>query len=320
MSAQLQKVQDKQAALSKSIGDYFDRDELDIIKTSYAKGATDEEFFSFIKVCSLRKLNPFAKEIYFVKRQSKHGPVVAHQVGIDGWRKMAATHPDWAGPGTVRVYDWTDKPYRHPQRATATYYRIIRGERTEITSEIFWDEFYPGEREGFMWRSKPAHMLKKCAEGQAIRLAFPEVVGGIELPEETESIKLSDDKTVEESKNNVEQIYGGKPKDDAKALPTVSNAPADDPADGPEIPSSEVLDGEVVNPELFPDEEEEAAISPVEEIRLNTELINRMIRLSDGEYDRDSILTTFGKKSIAELRARERERMQAWIAKAESNA
>ena len=75
------------------------RDQVELVKRTVAKGATDDELKLFIQVCKGANLNPFLKQVFLVKRwDSKEGREVgAIQVSIDGLRAIAEETGDYCG-------------------------------------------------------------------------------------------------------------------------------------------------------------------------------------------------------------------------------
>ncbi len=166
------------------------RAQVDVIKSQIAKGATDDELKMFLYVCERTKLDPFTKQVHFVKRwDSKAGKEVgAVQVGIDGLRSIAERTGDYAGNDDP-VFDGTitvgDKPQINvPEKATVTVYKMVQGQRYPCTASAKWKSYYPGDKMGFMWRKLPELMLGKCAEALALRKAFPSVMSGLYVAEE----------------------------------------------------------------------------------------------------------------------------------------
>lgn len=196
----------------------LDRAKIDLIKRTIAKGATDDELMMFLNVCKGLGLSPFLKHVHFVKRwDSKAGEEVgAVQVGIDGFRSIAEATGAYAGNSDAQFGESIDKvceytrtvngrqekvkdEYKAPVSATVTVRKVVQGSPYDFTATARWDEFYPGDKQGFMWRTKPHVMLGKCAEAQALRKAFPKVLGGVYTPEELEqSSQRSPEQTVED--------------------------------------------------------------------------------------------------------------------------
>jgi hypothetical protein len=65
-----------------------------------------------------------------------------------------------------------------------TVYKIIGNVRCPFTASARWDQYYPGDEQGFMWRKMPHLMLGKCAEALALRKAFPAELSGLYIKEE----------------------------------------------------------------------------------------------------------------------------------------
>lgn len=171
----------------------IDKAKVELIKRTIAKGATDDELMMFLNVCKGLGLSPFIKHVHFVKRwDSKAGAEVgAVQVGIDGFRSIAESTGKYAGSddivfGEDQDIEFNKTKLKVPSKATCTVYKIVEGQRYPFVATVRWDELYPGEKQGFMWRKMPFGQLGKCAESSALRKAFPKVLGGVYTPEEME--------------------------------------------------------------------------------------------------------------------------------------
>ncbi len=159
-----------------------------LIKRTVARGATDDELNLFLYVCTRTGLDPLTRQIHFVKRKlwnptlEKYDEVGVHQTGIDGLRVIAERSGQYAGQGeTLYAYDKQGKLLS----ATAQVYRKDHERPTTVTA--FFDEYAQRKPDGtltVMWTRMPHVMLAKCAEGLALRKAFPQDLAGIYSHEE----------------------------------------------------------------------------------------------------------------------------------------
>lgn len=165
----------------------FDKSDIELIKNTVAKGTTDNELKLFIKVCENTGLNPFAKQIHAIKR----GDIMLIQTGIDGYRLIADRTGKYGGSDdylfedNLNLYQHLKKSNGNPPlTATATVYKIIAGQRVSFTATASWQQYFPGEKQGFIWKKMPHLMLGKCAESLALRKAFPAELSGLYTKEE----------------------------------------------------------------------------------------------------------------------------------------
>lgn len=159
--------------------------DLPIIWKQITTGATKEEFWIFVLQCDKMKLDPVKKQIYWSKyKEHNTGKYKCSIiVGIDGYRAIAARTGLYMGNSHfTHTYDQNG----NLKTSAVSIYKNMNGQKAEFNVEIFFSEYYPGEKKGFMWRSKPHVMLDKCAEARALRMAFPEDLGGTYIAEELE--------------------------------------------------------------------------------------------------------------------------------------
>ncbi len=157
----------------------FTEAQLDLIKNTVAKGATNDELKLFLYTAAKCGLDPLTRQIHFVKR----GNQATIQTGIDGYRVVAERKGDLAGIDDA-VYDSEDGD--KPKKATVTVYRMVNGQRVSFTASARWSEYAPQGTQAFMWNKMPYLMLAKCAEALALRKAFPNDLSGIYTNEEME--------------------------------------------------------------------------------------------------------------------------------------
>src|SRR3990167_1935089 len=173
------------------------RSQVELIKRTVAKGATDDELKMFVQVCRGAQLNPFMKQVHFVKRWDSREAreAGAIQVGIDGFRAVAEgsgayagnDDPVYEGEKDIEIAATQKSPAKKvvvPLKATVTVYKIVEGQRYAFTATSRWSEYYPGPKMGFQWHIRPFLMLGKTAEALALRKAFPKLLSGMYAQEE----------------------------------------------------------------------------------------------------------------------------------------
>lgn len=164
---------------------YDDAKTIETLKQTVAVGATDAEFRMFAAFCKSTGLNPFKKEIWFIKTKDytkQNGEVVPGKVqmmtGINGYLAIANSHPQFDGMECEIERDDSGKPIR----AIAKVHRKDR--KFPSVGEAPFAEYYQrgreynGEYKPTVWDSKPSIMIAKVAKSIALREAFPQELGG----------------------------------------------------------------------------------------------------------------------------------------------
>jgi len=175
-----------------------DRERLDLLKRTLAKGATDDEFQLFVATAERLGLDPFARQIFAVKRfdSKERREVMSIQCSIDGFRSVAERTgeldgqdgPLWCGEDGVWRDVWLED--REPKAAKVIVYR--RGASRGFTGLAHLHEYKQTRRDrdsgemvaSGLWAKMPALMLAKCAEALALRKAFPSRLAGVYTADE----------------------------------------------------------------------------------------------------------------------------------------
>ncbi len=219
-------------------------EQVQLVKRTICKGASDDELALFIMQANRTGLDPFARQIYAIKRKEKDRDTdqwiekMAVQVSIDGFRLIAERTgkyagqigPYWCGKDEVWKEVWLST--EHPAAAKIA---ILRKDFKEpLWAVATWDQyaqFTKGDnpQPTAMWRKMGALMLAKCAESLGLRKAFPQELSGLYTTEEMDqsNSQVVDGEFTEKSEQATESKTEKlpEPKVESKSQPK-QNAPA----------------------------------------------------------------------------------------------
>lgn len=192
----------------------FGPSERALIRDSFARGTTDQQFELFLWTARARGLDPRAGQIHAVVRKTRvkneqgqweERPMMTIQTGIDGYRLIAQrtgeyegkAGPFWCGPDGV----WKDVWLSDEPPAAAKVGVMRRGDNDYTWHVARWKEYVQlvdefdedgrrtnQKRPNTMWQKMDANMLAKCAEAGALRARFPEDLAGIYVDAEYNAV------------------------------------------------------------------------------------------------------------------------------------
>lgn len=172
--------------------------QLKTVKNIIAENATDQELVLFAQYCVKKNLDPFAKQIFFIKRGKGDNAKASFQTSIDGYRAIAdrtglyAGNDDYLFNDGKTQFEMLNAGVKKPITATATVYKLIQGNRIAFSATVdfdsyvqsFWDSRTGKQTVTPTWEKMAFTMLGKCAESLAFRKAFPAELGGLYTQEE----------------------------------------------------------------------------------------------------------------------------------------
>lgn len=258
--------------------------EADLIKVlgdSLYPGAKADSIKMVLAYCQAAGLDPMMKPVHIVPMSVKKPGTNNYEwrdvvmPGISLYRSAAAdsgvytgkSEPEF-GPDITRKIGGVEATF--PEWCKITVTRIVAGREAHFTAKEYWLENYAtkgkdSDAPNSMWAKRPKAQLAKCTEAQALRMAFPDRLGGQNTAEEMEgkSIDGMVDVTPPTTGAASQGTKTGKPADARSQLDGFSGAaktskPAADPEPDPEVEDIDPETGEIIKTPVMPDDAMEA--------------------------------------------------------------
>ncbi|CEK35430.1 recombination protein Bet,phage recombination protein Bet,RecT family [[Clostridium] sordellii] len=155
---------------------------------------SDQEVLMFIELCKSQRLNPFVRDAYLVKMGDAYPAQII--VGKDVFIKRASEHPNFNGmkAGIVVLDKKGDIKEREGalklpgEELVGGWCEVhLKDKDFPVKSIVSFEEYAQKTKAGTlnsMWSTKGATMIRKVAQSQALREAFPNELRGLYQQEE----------------------------------------------------------------------------------------------------------------------------------------
>lgn len=175
------------------------------LKSSLYPGAADASVDMVLAYCKAAGLDPMQKPVHIVPMWDSKAKQTRDVVmpGIGLYRTNAARTGEFAGMsepvfGPMVTERLGAQEVTFPEWCRVTVYRQLpTGHIAEFTATEYWVENYAikGGRDqdqapNAMWSKRKRGQIAKCAQAQALRMAFPEAVGSQPTADEMEGKPL----------------------------------------------------------------------------------------------------------------------------------
>ena len=160
-----------------------------LIKNTVAKGATDDEFALFMHLAGTYDLDPFNKEIWFMKYGNGAATIFTSR---DGYLKIANNHPEMDGLQSDTVCEndkLTKKPdgsiehiYGNPRGELIGAYAMVYRKKRKVPVYVYASLKEYNNQSNQTWKKYTSAMILKVAEAMALKRAFS--ISGLVTKEE----------------------------------------------------------------------------------------------------------------------------------------
>jgi phage recombination protein Bet len=216
---------------------------VDVLQASLYPGAKLQSIKMVLGYCKAAGLDPMQKPVHIVPMKVSTGQkddrgwdikedrdVIMPGVGL--YRTQAARTGVYAGVsdpefGPAKKLTFTSERWEegengrrqkrsfeesmeYPEWCRVSVTRIVDGQPREFSAREYWLENYATKgasstEPNAMWKRRPFGQIAKCAEAQALRKAFPEMIGSQPTAEEMEGKQLDDqgDRTIDHSTGSI---------------------------------------------------------------------------------------------------------------------
>lgn len=195
-------------AAQPSVRRAFSRAQLSMIRRGVARHCSDPEFDEFIEVAQTLGLDPLRRQIapFIVSAHDPEARRLIPWATIDGLRILAARQGDYRPMETPPIINFDSAlvdPELNPLgivRAEVCAWKRVGETWAPVAGEAWWAEFAPVRRPynagaderptlDPAWMRMGRILIAKCAEAQALRRGWPDILSGLYGEEELAALQ-----------------------------------------------------------------------------------------------------------------------------------
>lgn len=171
-----------------------ERELMAVLQSSLYPGASEPSIKLVLNYCRASGLDPMQKPVHIVPMWDKNTRAMRDVImpGVGLYRTNAARTNELAGISEPEFGPTISfEGVNVPEWCRITVKRLIQGAERSFTALEYWVENYAtagkdSTAPNTMWRKRPRGQLAKCAQAQALRMAFPEATGSQPTADEME--------------------------------------------------------------------------------------------------------------------------------------
>lgn len=167
-----------------------------IVRDYLTKGngtVSDQDIVQFMSICKYNQLNPFLNEAYLVKFGTQPAQMIVSKEALMKRAEECSTY-EGIQAGVIVMRD--SQPielegsfFLPTDKLVGGWAKVYRSDRKfPIIAKVRLEEY---DKKQSTWNEKPSTMIKKVAQVQALREAFPTQLGAMYTAEEQNTIDIS---------------------------------------------------------------------------------------------------------------------------------
>lgn len=236
----------------------LDREQYEVLQATLYPGARFEDIALVVGACRAQGLDPMSKPFHIIPMRAQvNGQWVERpqiMPGIDLYRTKASRTGEYVGKSEPEFGPMIEKRLGNatvtfPDFCRVTVRRLVAGKVCDFSAVEYWEENYATKSRNdaspnSMWAKRPRGQLAKCAEAQALRMAFPDAVGAQPTYEEMQGKDVHQDDVIETvvTQKREEPRPANTNADDALADKIAGGVDGSVEPAGEDAPSSEPID------------------------------------------------------------------------------